>query len=164
MNFVCSNLMTAESLKVDARSSTPLFQTQPSGCPSMAQIKMGFRSFAAVACASSSEVFHGIDRQASSVGGRSSLCSFSNSLTDNPPMAEVARAMLRRSGLIIEREIISNRARHEQQKENQSRKAGRFQSSGDAALSKAMGRRILASQRSGPMYSRAITTLSMNAC
>lgn len=39
--------MTSGSLNVDARSTMTLFQPQPSGLPSIDQMKIGFFSFAA---------------------------------------------------------------------------------------------------------------------
>lgn len=77
--------MTSGSLKLDARSSTPLFQVQPSGWPSIAQMKMGFRSRAAMACASSNEISHGMVFHEALGAGRTSLCRRSKSSRDNVP-------------------------------------------------------------------------------
>ncbi len=71
--------MISLSAKVDARSRTPLFHVQPRGWPSIAQMKMGFFSLAAVRCASSRETFHGIVRQPSVGDGRNSRWIFRNS-------------------------------------------------------------------------------------
>ncbi len=77
--------MISLSAKVDARSRTPLFHVQPRGWPSIAQMKMGFFSLAAVRCASSRETFHGIVRQPSVGDGRNSRWTFRNSLIESSP-------------------------------------------------------------------------------
>src|SRR5262249_25918616 len=68
-------------------SMMPLFQTQASGLPAMAQRKIGFCSVAASRCASRSDSFHGMVRQTSSFGGRTSLCSLLNSSSVRLPTA-----------------------------------------------------------------------------
>ena len=68
MNWDLRDAIISPSEKVDARSSTPLFQVQPSGCPSMAQINKGFFSSAAIPCACSSDTCHGIVRQGALAG------------------------------------------------------------------------------------------------
>ncbi len=75
--------MISLSAKVDARSRTPLFHVQPRGWPSIAQMKMGFFSLAAVRCASSRETFHGIVRQGSVGDGRNWRCNFRNVLAES---------------------------------------------------------------------------------
>lgn len=72
-------MITSGSLKVDARSSTPLFHVHPKGCPSIAQMKIGLFPAAATAWASSRDVFHGIVRQASSPDGCNCRCRVSKS-------------------------------------------------------------------------------------
>ena len=84
---VCSSFTMAGSAKVDSRSITPLFHVHPSGCPSIAQIKIGFPSRAAAACASRTEVFHGMVRHVALRLGCNSRCSFSNSASVNPRAA-----------------------------------------------------------------------------
>ena len=62
---------------VDARSSTPLFHVQPSGWPSIAQIKIGLCCSAAMRCASSTDNFQGIVNHGSPGDGRNCWCSSS---------------------------------------------------------------------------------------
>src|SRR5262245_21749277 len=76
--------MTSGSLKVDARSIMTLFQPQPSGLPSMDQMKSAFFSFAARFWASSSETFQGMSRHSSTGGGFSDSCSFLQSESERP--------------------------------------------------------------------------------
>lgn len=65
MNSDRSFSMISGWLKFDTRSMTPLFQVQPKGCPSIAQMKMGFCCSAAICCAFNKLVSHGIVFQAS---------------------------------------------------------------------------------------------------
>src|SRR5262249_42547261 len=91
MNRVLRSSTISGSLKVDARSMMPLFQTQASGLPAMAQRKIGFCSVAASRCASKSDSLHGIVRQTSSFDGRTSLCSLLNSSSVRlPPVGSLA--------------------------------------------------------------------------
>ncbi len=73
-----SREMMSGFAKVDARSTTPLFQVQPSGWPSIAQINNGFFVLAASRCASRSEIFHGMLRHGSSREGCNCLCNLRN--------------------------------------------------------------------------------------
>src|SRR5262249_34335860 len=83
---VLSRSTTLGSLKAVARKATTLFQPQPSGSPLATHTKIGFRVLAASSRPSRSDTCHGIERQSSSRGGCSSLCSFSNSATVSRPV------------------------------------------------------------------------------
>ena len=75
MNLVFSSWMISGSAKVDSRSRIPLFQVQPSGWPSIAQMKMGLCWLTEARWASSREIFHGMVRHGASAGACSCRCS-----------------------------------------------------------------------------------------
>ena len=86
-----SNSMIPLSANVDARSSTPLFHVQAKGCPSMAQMKMGFFSFAAIFWALMSDISQGMVRHGSS---RATLHAVWNWFNSNSPVSAKAKVIV----------------------------------------------------------------------